>query len=88
MTGFPHQWTTVIFFDQGNQAARAFDIKYDLCRRVAREHILRKQDHLSIGVNRRPFFGNDAQAVAIAVKGKAQLGIAFPQGALHIVQIL
>jgi hypothetical protein len=52
-----------------------------------REHVLRKQHHLAVGVDVVAVLGDDAQAVAVAVKGQAQLGVGVLQRADQVAQV-
>ena len=66
----------------------AFHVKHNRRTRHAGEHILRKQHHLSVGVDDLAVFCDDSKAVAVAIEGKAQLGVGLFQGVNQVLQIL
>ena len=88
MAGFVHQRHAASGFDGRRQALRTFHVKQYRPARYAAQHILSKQDHLAVRVNVGTVFGDNAQAVAIAIKSQAQLGVAVGQCIDQIVQVL
>ncbi len=56
--------------------------------RFALEHVAREQHQLAIGVDDLPVLGDDAQAVAVAVEGQAELGVAGLDEADQLGQVL
>jgi hypothetical protein len=69
--------------DGGRQALRALDVEHDGAAGHARQHVLREQHHLAVGEDVLAVLGDDAQAVAVAVKGQAQLGVGGLQAAIR-----
>jgi hypothetical protein len=57
------------------QALRALHVEDHGGAAVAREHVAREQHELAVGVDDLPVLRDDAQAVAVAVEGQAELGI-------------
>ena len=69
------------------QLLAAFHIKQNRCAGIAREHILGEQHQLAIRKDVLPIFGDDAQAVAIAIKGQANFGIRILQRGHQVTQV-
>ena len=88
VTGLVHLGHAAGFPDGWRQALRALHVEQNGAARHARQHVLGKQHHLAVGVNGLAILGDDAQAVAVAVKGQAQLGIRLLQRTHHVAQVL
>ena len=56
--------------------------------RVAREDVAREQHQLAVGIDDLAVLGDDAQAVAVAVEGQAELGVGGLHGADQVGQVL
>ena len=82
-----HQSLAAGSFNGGGKALRALHIKHNGAAGHARKHVLGKQHHLAVGVNIGAVFGDDAQAVAIAIKGQAQLSITGLQSGNQVAQV-
>ena len=87
MAGLEHQRHSARRFDVGSQALRAFHVINNGAAGHAAQHISGKQHHLPVGVNVLAIFGDDAQAVAIAVKSQAKFGVASLQGFDQVLQV-
>jgi hypothetical protein len=88
VAGLVHQRLAACGFDGRRQALRALHVEDDVAARHAREHVLREQDHLAVGVDVLAVLGDDAQAVAVAVEGQAELGVGLAQRADQVLQVL
>ena len=69
------------------QLLRAFHVEHDGAAGHAGQHILCKQHHLPVGVDHIAVLGDDAQAIAVAIKGQTELGISFAQDAPDIFEV-
>ena len=87
VAGLVHHRHAARRFDGRGQALAAFHVEHDVPAGRAGEHVLRKEHELPVGEDGLPVLGDDAQAVAVAVKGQAQLGIGFLQGAEDVAQV-
>nr|GEU28095.1 hypothetical protein [Tanacetum cinerariifolium] len=87
VAGLVHQRHAARLLDVRRQVARAFDVVQDLLARVARQDIGREQHHLAVRINDLAILGHQAQAVAVAVEGQADLGVGFLQAADQVLQV-
>ena len=85
--GLVHHRHPACSFNGRRQALGTLDVKQDLAARHALQHVLGKQHHLPVGVNVGAVLGDNAQAVAVAIKGQSQLGIAVLQGIDQVAQV-
>ena len=88
VAGLVHQRHAASILNFRRQALRAFHVKNNGLARLAPQHVARKQHHLAVGKNVLAVLGDDAQAVAVAVKGQAKFGVAGLQRLDQVLQIL
>ena len=69
------------------EVPRALHVVDDIGARVSARDVARKQHHEAIGPDDCPAVGDDAQAVAIAVEGDAQVRIAFADRDDEVVEV-
>jgi hypothetical protein len=70
VAGFEHERHATSGFNGRGQALRALDVEHNGAAGHAREHVLRKEQHLPVGEDVMARWGDDAQAIAIAIKRK------------------
>ena len=88
VAGFPHQRFAAVPGDPAEQVARAFDVENDFAAGHARQHVGREQHQLAIGVNDPAGLGDHAEAVAVAVKGQPEFGIAIFQRGDEVFEVV
>jgi len=76
VSGFPHQRHTAACLDPWGEVTRGFHVIDDGGASFAFENVLRKQQQLAIRVNDMALLGDHTQAVAIAIKGETEFGLA------------
>ena len=87
VAGFEHQRHATGSRNGRGQALRAFDVKHNGAAGHAREHVLCKQHHLPVGEDVAAIAGDDAQTVAVAVKGQAEFSVASLESGNQIAQV-
>ena len=74
MAGLPHAGRAAMLADPRREVARALHVVDDLGARLARQHVLREQHQLPVGIDDAAVRRDHAEPVAVAVEGESQFG--------------
>src|SRR5256885_13218843 len=64
-----------VALDPRREQPRALHVVDDLGPRIAAEHVLRQQHQLAVGIDDLAVLGDEAEPVAVAVEGQAELAL-------------
>ena len=87
MSGLAHLRHTTRGLDHVGDVPAAFDVIQNRRARMTRQHVLRKQHQLPVGINNVSIFRDHAKPVAVTVKGQTDFGIGLFQRRDEILQI-
>ncbi len=88
MPGAPHDRPPAVLTHVRSDVAAALHVMDDLGTGVARQHVAREQHQLPVGPDDVAALRDDAEAVAVAVEGQADFGIAVAQAADQVLQVV
>ena len=73
--------------DPGCETLGAFDVEDDLGAGLAFQDVGSEEHDLAVGHDHRAVLGDNAKAVAVAVKGQAEFGIAGMDDAFQVLKV-
>ena len=76
VAGFFHHRFAAVFFNPRRKQTGGFDVENHFGFRIAAQHVLSEKHQLAVWIDDVAVFGDDAQAVGIAIKCQADFGIA------------
>ena len=88
VAGLPQRGLAAACADPVEQVARGFHVEDDFGARVARQHVVGEQHQLAVGENDGAVLHHHAQAVAVAVEGQAEFGVAGFQARDQVGEVL